>query len=79
MKVLPKLLSDNENSERKWNPHPESEYLSGSEFLVNLTLLNKKSFRVKPVFKSRDQVSNSYTIKKFIAPEGLKVLRLKVF
>ena len=39
--------------------YPEQEYLSGSAFLVNLTTLNKQSFRVKSACKSFDYVSNS--------------------
>ena len=34
--------------------------------LVNLTLPNNQSFKVKSVFKSHDNVSNSETIKKLI-------------
>ena len=55
------LPSANKNSERESNPilYPLYFYLFGSPFIASFTAANKQSFRVKPVFKSRDYLSNS--------------------
>ena len=75
MTLFPKLPLVNENSERESNPMLQSLhlYLSGSAFLARFLDANKQSFRVKPVFKSREYASNSYTINKFITLFGVKV------
>ena len=75
MAFLSTLLSGDENSERESNPilYPAFTYLPGSEFLANLTPLNKQPFKVKSGLKSGEHVSNSWTIKKLIIFWGVKV------
>ena len=55
------LPSDNKNSEHELNPvpYPLYLYLSVSAFLVSFTVPNNQSFRVKPVFTSRDHLPKS--------------------
>ena len=50
---LPQLKSGNKKSEPESNliPYPQEEYLSGSEFLVNLSAPNKQPFRTRTKFK----------------------------
>ena len=81
MSFLSMLQSGNENSEHDLNPVPYTiyTYLSGSAFLVILTAPNKQSFRKKSVFKSRDHLSNSKTINKFIALFEVKVALFSYF
>ena len=66
MTFLSTLPSSNENSERKSNPitYPLYMDLSESTFLASSTPPNKQFFKLKSEFKSRDDVSNSQTIKK---------------
>ena len=68
------LPSVNEKFERESNLMPQllNLYLSESAFLVGFTEPNKQHPKVKSVFKSRDHVSNSYTIKKFTTLLGVK-------
>ena len=68
------LPSANKNSERESNPIPYTLYfyLFGSAFIASFTAPNKQSFRVKPIFKSRDYLSNSQTINKFTTLFGVK-------
>ena len=59
MTFLPTLLSGNKNSERKLN---HNQYIGVYLDQHFFSPPNKQSFKVKSEFKSRDHVSNSYTI-----------------